>query len=103
MDTNHYHHEFTNSRIIADETVTHFLKRFTIGHTKAIIANNTYSEEEIVDYFLAALHKTTNIRYLSMVQHYLSEQHNAKTVLFHNIERRLLAIDKTVERDTYYS
>jgi hypothetical protein len=52
---------------------------------------------------LAALHKTTNVRYRFVIQHYLTERNNAKEVLFHDIERSLLAIDETVERDTYSS
>ena len=54
MDKNHFHRELTNLRIINDETATHFLKRFTIARTKAIIADNEYSDDETVDQFLAA-------------------------------------------------
>jgi hypothetical protein len=56
-----------------------------------------------VDYFLAALHKTTNVCYMFVIQHYLTEKNNEKEISFHEIERRLLAINEMVERDTYSS
>jgi hypothetical protein len=51
-----------NLRVVQnDETATHFLKRFTIARTKATIADNEYSEDEVVDLFLAAFTQTKNI------------------------------------------
>jgi hypothetical protein len=73
VDKNHFHREFTNLRLINDETATHFLKRFTHARTKTIIADNTYSDDETVDLFLAALALTTNVQYLYVIQHYMTE------------------------------
>jgi hypothetical protein len=101
VDKNHFHRELTNLRIIHEETATHFLKRFTIARTKAIIADNEYSDDETVDLFLAAVAQSKNVQYLYVIQHYLSEQHGGRTVSFHDIERRLLAIDESYERETY--
>jgi len=72
VNKNHFHREFTNLRIQNDETATHFLKRFTIARTKAIIADNEYSENEVVDLFLAAFTQTKNIQYMYVTQHFLS-------------------------------
>jgi hypothetical protein len=101
VDKNHFHRELTNLRIINDETATHFLKRFTVARTKAIIADNEYSDDETVDLFLAAVAQSKNVQYLYVIQHYLSERHGGRTVSFHDIERRLLAIDESSERETY--
>jgi len=101
VDKNHFHRELTNLRIINDETATHFLKRFTIARTKAIIADNEYSDDETVDQFLAAEAQSKNVQYLYVIQHYLSEQHGGRTIIFHEIERRLLAIDESSEREHY--
>jgi hypothetical protein len=100
VDKNHFHRELTNLRIINDETATHFLKRFTIAQTKAIIADNEYSDDKTVDLFLAAVAQTKNVQYLYVIQHYLSERHGGHTVSFHEMERRLLAIDESSERET---
>jgi len=72
VDKNHFHREFTNLRLQNEETATHFLKRFTIACTKAIIADNIYSEEEVVDLFLAAFIQTTNMPYMYITQHFMS-------------------------------
>ena len=101
MDKNHFHRELTNLRIINDETATHFLKRFTVARTKAIIADNEYSDDETVDLFLAAVAQSKNVQYLYVIQHYLSEQQGGRMVSFHDIERRLLAIDESSERENY--
>jgi hypothetical protein len=101
VDKTHFHRELTNLRIITDETATHFLKRFTVARTKAIIADNEYSDDETVDLFLAAVAQSKNVQYLYVIQHYLSERHGGRTVSFHDIERRLLAIDESSERETY--
>jgi len=101
VDKNHFHREFTNLRLSNDETATHFLKRFTIARTKAIIADNIYSDDETVDLFLAALAQTKNVQYLYVIQHYMSERQSECTVLFHDLERRLLAIDESSERETF--
>jgi hypothetical protein len=101
VDNNHFHREFTNLRNINDETAAHFLKHFTIACTKAIIANNVYSDDETVDLFMAAVGQSKNIQYLYVIQHYLSERHAGRTVLFHEVERRLLAIDEASERESY--
>ncbi len=102
MDKNHFHREFTNLKILNEESATHFLKRFTMGETKAIIADNSYSEQESVDLFLAALNHTKNMPYLYIIQHYLSKRHNNEEVSFHDIERRVLAADETCERDAFF-
>jgi hypothetical protein len=73
VDKNHFHREFSSLRLINDETATHFLKRFTIARTKAIIADNVYCDDETVDLFLAALAQTKNVQYLDIIQHYLPE------------------------------
>lgn len=73
VDKNHFHCKFTNMQIVNDESATHFLKRFMIAHTKAIIANYEYTDDETVDLFLSAV---------------------AHTISFHDIERQLLAIDE---------
>jgi hypothetical protein len=101
VDKNHFHREFTNLQLSNDETATHFLKRFTIARTKAIIADNIYSDDETVDLFLAALAQTKNVQYLYIIQHYMSERQSARTVLFHDLERRLLAIDESSKRETF--
>jgi hypothetical protein len=77
------------------------LKRFTIARTKAIIADNTYSDDETVDLFLAALAQTKNVQYLYVIQHYMSERQSERTVFFHDLERRLLAIDESSERENF--
>jgi len=73
VDKNHFHREFSSLWLINDETATHFLKRFTIARTKAIIADNVYCDDETVDLFLAALAQTKNVQYLDIIQHYLPE------------------------------
>jgi len=73
VDKNHCHRELTNLRIIHEETATHFFKRFTIARTKAIIADNGYSDDETVDLFSAALAQSKKVQYLYVFQHYLSE------------------------------
>jgi hypothetical protein len=45
VDKSHFHREFTNLRLQSNETATHFLKRFTIARTNAIIVDNDYSED----------------------------------------------------------
>ena len=101
VDKNHFHHEFTNLQIVNEESATHFLKRFTIARTKAIIANNEYTDDETVDLFLAAVAQTKNVQYLYVIQHYLLERHNTRTISFHDVEWRLLAIDESSERDNF--
>ncbi len=101
VDKNQFHHEFTNLQIVNEESATHFLKRFTIARTKAIIANNEYTDDETVDLFLAAVAQTKNVQYLYVIQHYLLERHNTRTISFHDVEWRLLAIDESSERDNF--
>jgi len=72
VDKNPFHREFTNLQITQDESATHFLKCFTLGKSKAVIADNTYSDDETVDLFLAAMNATKNVQYLYVVQHFLS-------------------------------
>jgi hypothetical protein len=72
IDKNHFHREFTNLRIQNDETAMHFLNRFTMARTKAIIADNEYLEDEVVDLFLAAFTQTKNIQYMYVTQNFLS-------------------------------
>jgi len=103
INKNHFHREFTNLRTQNDETSTHFLKRFTIARTKAIIADNEYSEDEVVDRFLAAFTQTKNIQYLYITQHFLLMCHAKTLVSFHDIEKRLLAVDESSKRETYTS
>jgi len=99
VDKYHFHRKFTNLRILQDENATHFLKHFIIGKMKAVIANNTYSDNETFDLFLAAMNGTKNVKYLYVVQHYLSECDSHNTVHFDDIEWRLLAIDELSERE----
>jgi hypothetical protein len=54
-----------------------------------------------VDYFLAALHKPTNVRYIYVIQHYLMERITGRDVYIHDIEGRLLYIHETAERNNY--
>jgi len=103
VDKNHFHHEFTNLRLQNEETATHFLKRFTIARTKAIIADNIYSEEEVVDLFLAAFTQTTNMPYMYITQHFMPMRQSGTAVAFHEIEKRLMAIDESTERACFVS
>jgi len=103
VDKNHFHREFTNLRIQNEETATHFLKRFTIARTKAVIADNKYSDDEVVDLFLAAFTQTKNIQYMYVTQHFLSMRQSENVVSFHDLEKRLLAIDESSEREKYVS
>jgi len=100
VDKNHFHRELTNLQIINDETAAHFLRCFTIAKTKVIIADNEYSDDETVDLCLAAVAQTKNVQYLHVIQHYLSERHGGHRVFLHEMERRLLAIDESSERET---
>jgi hypothetical protein len=103
VDKNHFHHEFTNLRLQNEETATHFLKRFTIARTKAIIADNIYSEEEVVDLFLAAFTQTTNMPYMYITQHFMPMRQSGTAVAFHEIEKRLMAIDESTKRARFVS
>lgn len=103
VDKNHFHREFTNLQILQDENATHFLKQFTIGKSKAVIADNTYLDNKTVDLLLAAMNATKNVQYLYVVQHFLSERDANKFVRFDDIERRLLAIDELSERECHTS
>jgi hypothetical protein len=103
VDKNHFHREFTNLRLQNEETATHFLKRFAIARTKAIIADNIYSEEEVVDLFLAAFTQTTNMPYMYITQNFMSMRQSGTAVTFHEIEKRLMAIDESTKQACFVS
>ena len=47
-DATHYDHLFTTLRLSDHETVTHFLKNFTIAKTRAEVAGNEYSDQRAI-------------------------------------------------------
>ncbi len=55
VDKLHFHKAFTSLTILHEESATHFLQRFTIGHQQVEFANNVYSEEVLVNYCIACL------------------------------------------------
>jgi hypothetical protein len=66
-----------------------------------VSADNTYTEEEVVDLFLAAFTQTQNIQYMYVTQHFMSLRQSDAAVAFHDIEKRLMAIDETTERSCF--
>jgi len=66
-----------------------------------VSADNTYTEEEVVDLFLAAFTQTQNIQYMYVTQHFMSLRQSDAAVAFHDIEKRLMAIDETTARSCF--
>jgi len=97
VDKNHFHREFVNLRIQNEEMPTGFLRLFTIARTKAVLADNSYNKEEAVDLFLAAFTQTQSVQYLYVTQHFLSMRQSEQKISFHEIKKRLLAIDESSE------
>jgi hypothetical protein len=56
-DRHHFYHTFTNMCIGMDESATNFLHRFTIWRSQAEAANNSYTDDELVDYMQTAIQK----------------------------------------------
>ncbi len=63
MDRHYFHHLFTSIHIKDNESATSFLRRFTYGKVQVESASNHYTEPELVDFVLAGLYNTKNMKY----------------------------------------
>jgi hypothetical protein len=99
IDKHHFHHLFTNTRMAHDESATNFLRRFIIERTQAEAANNTYTDEELVDYILTAMNTTTKTIYVLTIQFFQQARETGHPVSFNSIENKLLSIDEKMARE----
>jgi hypothetical protein len=98
MDTDHYHQQFVGLKVFADETATHFISRFIVGKTQAERAKSTYPEAQLITYMLTSLNPTRRTNYQLIAAIFQEKLQNNETVLFSDLERRLLAADETAAR-----
>ncbi len=99
MDKHHFHHSFSNMWITTDESATNFLRRFTIGRSQAEAANNSYTDDELVDYMLTAMNTATKTIYVLTIQLFQSAREAGHPVTFSSIENKLLSIDEKMARE----
>jgi hypothetical protein len=55
----------------------------------------------VVDLFLAAFTQMQNIQYIYVLQHCMSMRQSGRNIIFHDMEKCLMAIDESAERTRY--
>jgi len=100
QDKIHFHQKFLELRILPNETATSFLRRFTIARNNAEKVDCIYSDSELIDAFLSALHPSTNHAYQLQTTLFKSKREHKEDFSFSDIERQLLAIDESNSRET---
>ena len=80
------------------ESMTRFLTRFNYAKTQAITAGNHYTEDQVVDLFLAAANSINKAHYYPIVNTLAEKRMNGETLLFSDIETRFLKSDEKTSR-----
>jgi len=89
-DMHHYHYLFTSLQIPTDESATSFFRHFTFAHSASESANNSYSEEELVNFALSRLSYTSSPKYEMVLQLYNLQQERGSSYILANIEEKKL-------------
>mmetsp|Transcript_9605 Transcript_9605/g.13883 ORF Transcript_9605/g.13883 Transcript_9605/m.13883 type:complete len:148 (-) Transcript_9605:11-454(-) len=93
---------FRNLRMLANETATHFLRRFTVGRNQAELAGNSYDDTQLVDFLLSATSNVTNQSYLTNLSVYQMKQDDDEDVAFADLEYKLQVSCKGSRQCSYY-
>lgn len=75
------------------------IRRFTIGGNNAKKADCIYSEEELIDAFIFAMHHSTNQAYQLQITLFKSKWEQQENFDYQDIERQLLAIYESNSRE----
>ncbi len=103
MDKHHFHEVFMGLRIREHESATSFLKCFTYAKTTAEDANNTYTNEQLVDYVFAGLRSSSKDVYKTALQLYQLERRQGKIFTLSDVEQNFFEIDEDLGRDKKHS
>jgi len=98
-DQSYFHERFVGLRIRDNESASSFLKRFTYARTTAEAASNAYSDDQLVDFFLAGLRSSKQDVYRTALQLYRLERLRGTKFTLRDIEQNFFQIDEGLGRD----
>jgi hypothetical protein len=80
-----------------------YLWGFTFGKAQTENDNNVYTEVQLVDFALASLYSTKNMKYVTALQLFHLKRKNGHTFTLEDIEQKIFCIDEKTPREAMLS
>ena len=94
FETHSTHREFTGLRIVPKESISAYLRRFSIARDKAEDAGNDYDNDTLVDLFLSSLGNSGHEYYSSFLSTLEFQRAETKSIPFSSLEQRFLQLEE---------